>query len=275
VPASLISYWNFDEQGGPAGDLVGRNDGALQGVARTKGLVGRGAIEFGDRHGQMVNVGSGDGSFSCTNGITVEAMIVSHWDGMSNLDSEGLNYDEIFRKGSNQNLILLSLQYDGNENKLANPPGKQGHVLSFGLQIGGRYEELDMPLDGEEGRPSLAELTNGQPHHLAATYDVASGEKAIYVDGRKCYAHRYPAGSPLVTEGRRAAAIGNGADLPWEPFHGTIDEVAIYREALSAEEIARHWARVQAGQSYFETAGPTDDRSEEKTNLPKATRDAI
>lgn len=253
-PASLISYWNFDEQGGPAGDLVGRNDGALQGVTRTKGLVGRGAIAFEDRHGQMVNVGGGDGSFDFSQGITIEALFISRWDGVSNLDADGHNYDEIFRKDNGQQLILLSLQYDNNQNRFAFPPGKQGHVLSFGLHVDGRYEELDMPLDGEEGRPSLAELTDGRAHHVAATYDAATGEKAIYVDGRKRFGYLYPSGAPLRMGGRRAAAIGNAADLPWEPFHGTIDEVAIYRAALPAEEIAEHWSRAQRGQGYFEAA---------------------
>jgi hypothetical protein len=265
LPASLISYWNFDEQGGPAGDLVGRNDGALQGVARTKGLIGRGAIEFSDRHGQMVNVGGGDGSFTCTDGITIEALFTSRWDGKTNLDADGHNYDEIFRKGNAGALVLLSLQYDGNKNRFANPPSVQGPVLSFGLCVNGKYEELDMPLDGEDGRPSLADITDGRPHHVAATYDAASGEKAIYVDGGKRYSHRYAAGSALATESRRAAAIGNAADLPWEPFHGTIDEVAVYRAALAEEEIARHWERVQRGECYFErvdapltsTFGPT------------------
>ena len=57
---------------------------------------------------------------------------------------------------------------------------------------------------------------------------------------------------------RRAAANGNAAELPWEPIHGTIDEVAIYRAALSAEEIAEHWSRAQRGQSYFESSEPVD-----------------
>ncbi len=253
-PNSLVSYWNFDEQGGPAGDAVGRNDGALQGVARTGGLIGRGAIEFGDRHGQMVNVGGGDGSFAFAEGVTIEALVVSRWDGASNLDADGLNYDEIFRKDDGEQLMLFSLQNDGNRNGFAEPSGKQGHVLSFGINVGGEYRELDMPLDGEEGRPSLIELTDGRAHHLVATYDAVSGEKAIYVDGRKRYFYRYPAGSPLLTGGRRAAAIGNAADLPWEPFHGTIDEVAIYRAALSEAEIAAHWSRVQSGRGYFEAA---------------------
>ncbi|MEX2185546.1 MAG: LamG domain-containing protein [Pirellulales bacterium] len=256
-PESLVSYWNFDEQGGPAGDMVGRNDGALQGVARTNGLVGRGAIEFGDRHGQMVNVGGGDGSFTFTRGVTIEALVVSRWDGVSNPDADGLNYDEIFRKDYGDKLILFALQNDGNKNGFAHPPGKQGHVLSFGIHVAGRYEELDMPLDGEDGRPSLAELTDGAAHHLVATYDAASGEKAIYVDGRRRFSYRYPAGSPLATGGPRAAAIGNAAALPWEPFHGTMDEVAVYNAALSADEIAAHWSRVRQGKAYFEKMAET------------------
>jgi ferric-dicitrate binding protein FerR (iron transport regulator) len=255
-PPDLVGYWNFDEQGGPAGDRAGRNDGALQGVKRIAGLVGRGALAFDDRHGQMVNVGAGEGTFTFTEGVTIEALIVSRWDGVSNLDFQGLNYDEIFRKDDGSRRMLLSFQYDGNDNKMANPVGEQGHVVSFGLNVGGKYEELDMPLDGKNGRPTLAKLTDGRPHHLVATYDVKSGEKTIYFDGRKCYRYEYPPGMPLYTDGPYAAAIGNSANLPWEAFHGTIDEFAVYRAALTAEEVARHWQRASNGECYFETAPP-------------------
>ena len=51
------------------------------------------------------------------------------------------------------------------------------------LTIGGVYSELDMPLDGQSGRPLLADLENGQPHHVAATYNSATGLKAIFIDG--------------------------------------------------------------------------------------------
>jgi hypothetical protein len=260
LPPSLVSYWNFDEQGGPAGDLVGRNDGALQGVARTRGLVGRGAIAFDDRPGQVVNVGSGDGALDFTDGMTIEALVVTRWDGLSNLDSTGLNYDEIFRKDDGQRRMLLALQRDDNRNGFADPPptpntaGKQGPVLSFGLNLGGEYRELDMPLDGKAGRPRLDQIADANPHHIAATYDVASGRKRIYIDGRLCMEHAYQAGTALSTGGPRPAAIGNAAGLPWEAFWGVIDEVAIYRAALPADEIARHWRRAQAGKCYFDAA---------------------
>jgi hypothetical protein len=249
-PPSLVSYWNFDEQGGPAGDLVGRNDGALQGVTRTGGLVGRGAVRFDDRPGQAVHVGSGDGSFVCREGITVEALFVSQF--ARARDVRTPSFDEIFRKEDGSRRIVLSFQHDGPQNAhYAQPPVPPGPVLSFGLNIGGEYGELDMPLDGQQGRPTLEELTDGHVHHVAATYDVRTGEKAIYLDGVKRYAYQYPPGTPLRTGGDRPAAIGNFADHPWEPFCGVLDEVAVYNAALSPQDIAEHHRRAQQGCHYF------------------------
>ena len=259
-PPSLVSYWNFDEQGGPAGDLVGRNDGALQGVTRAAGLVGRGAVRFDDRPGQMVHVGSGDGSFACRQGITIEALFVSRF-----VPGDGLTtrvYDEIFRKDDGRRRILLSFQNDGDSNaEFSQPAVPPGPVLSFGLNIAGEYRELDMPLDGQEGRPTFAELTDGAMHHVVATYDAASGEKTIYLDGVKRYSHRYPPGSALDTQGDRPAVIGNLADHPWEAFHGVLDEVAIYNAALAPDEIAEHHRRVQQGRSYFAPSATSEEKS--------------
>src|SRR5690606_28780814 len=56
------------------------------------------------------------------------------------------------------------------------------------------------------------------------------------------------------------ATIGNNS-APDDnvPFSGVIDEVAFYDRALSAAEIAAHYANVQAGDSYF--TGLTDGTS--------------
>jgi hypothetical protein len=107
-----------------------------------------------------------------------------------------------------------------------------------------------MPLDGKEGRPTHAQLCDGRLHHVVATYDSFSGEKTIYIDGQRAFSTKFPSGTLIVSGGTAPVMIGN---LPAgiEPFRGLIDEVAFYDFALSAAEVAEHFARVQSGKNYF------------------------
>ena len=87
-------------------------------------------------------------SFSFTNGLTLAAWIRPQWVGTSN------TYDAIFSKDDGANRITFAFQYDSSNSVglVSVPPGP---VLAFGLNIDGAYSELDMPLDGASGRPTL------------------------------------------------------------------------------------------------------------------------
>src|SRR5512138_2817144 len=106
-----------------------------------------------------------------------------------------------------------------------------------------------MPLDGASGRPSLSNLENGQPHHVVATYDSATGLKAIYVDGTLRFSTTL-AGS-LNTANLATAVLGNSETNGSAAFVGTLDEMAYWGRALSAGEVASHASAVQAGRNYF------------------------
>ena len=237
--AQLISSWSFDEAAsgtGTALDAVGGNHGTFAGAAtRTAGLIGMGAALFNHTPGG-VNVGNGGGDFSFSAGMTVEALI------QPAVALGGQRYEEVFRKEDGDNRILLSFQ-------------EWGGILSFGINDGTGYKELDMPLDGASGRPVLADLTNGAPHHIAATYDSTSGHKAIYVDGTERFSTTVGAGVSMISGGATAAFIGSSAGGA-EPFVGVIDEVGVHDEALSAATVAAHYALVQGGQSYLPAPPP-------------------
>lgn len=130
------------------------------------------------------------------------------------------------------------------------PPVAIGPALSLGLDIGGAYNELDMPLDGQDGRPTLAYLENGNPHLVVATYDSASGAKDIYIDGSLAYSYGETPGSLLLSGGNAAAYIGN-LNNGNEPFSGKIDEVAFWNNALTASQVSAQWTNVQNGRNYF------------------------
>ncbi len=230
---NLVSYWSFDEASTGttvAQDIVGGNNGIFRGTAtRTNGIYGKGGLFFRNSTSDGLNVGTGiSNSFSFTNGITIAAWVVPQWSGASN------TYDAIFFKDDGANRISFGFQYDSS-NSLAMISLPPGPVLSFGLNIGGLFGEFDMPLDGAAGRPSLATLTNGRPHHLAATFDAVSGSLGIWVDGMRAWGTTRM--GPIKSGGTAPAFIGNRGTAGGQPFTGVIDEVAIWSAALTPSQI--------------------------------------
>jgi hypothetical protein len=253
-----LNYIDFNEASGPvagrtldfAYDRVGTADGRFEGGAgRTAGLAGPGAASFDNAGGTQVNLGNA--GFVVTSGVTIEAMITPNWTG------NAFDYDEIFRKEDGGNRLLFSFQNDPN-NGGANPSVGPGPVLSFGLNAGG-YGELDLPLDGLDGRPTISDL-NGGTHHVLATYDAATGEKAIWIDGEKLWNVLLTPGTNIVSGGGANAYIGavNGG----ENFNGIIDEFAFYDRALTPAEIAEHFANsLNPGLNYFGQVVPEPSRA--------------
>jgi hypothetical protein len=238
--ASLVDAWNFNEASSgttPALNSVpGGASGVFQaGATRTAGLYGSvGAALFAPSGPQAVDVGN---SFSASTGITVGAAILPTWNPSTS------TYAEIFRKEDSSDRILFSFQNDTNGSG-AQPMVGAGPVLSFGLNIGGTYNELDMLLNGTNGGVTLnttapaggVELEDGKPHYVVATYDSSTGVKAIYVDG--IVRDSVTVSGTITSGGTADATIGNVGPGGGEPFTGKIDDVRLYNNGLSAAEIA-------------------------------------
>ncbi len=253
-------YWSFDNnndrdmlQSGTLPLLLGDY------VDRVPGLIGSGALGFTRRSGAYATlVGGtepqvGGGLFSMSGGMSLEAVITSNWDGADD------NHDVIFRKEDGPNRILLSFQDNKRTvNDFAMPKVPPGPVLSYGIflrELG--YSELDMPLDGKEGRPTVAQIADGKPHFVTAAYDSFSGIKMIAIDGQVRFSHQFPIGHCIQSGGPKPALIGGWRKR--ETFSGVIDELAIYDYALSDEELASHFELARQGKHWV--SEPLDDQT--------------
>nr|WP_224745799.1 LamG domain-containing protein [Neiella litorisoli] len=150
--------------------------------------------------------------------------------------------------------MLLSFQ-NSKDTAQIKPEGITGEAIGFGMYLVGQgYHTLRMPLDGKDGRPTLADLKDGQAHHIVATYDVRTGLKAIYINGEIGAWYRYPAGSKMLSGGSGMANIGNSPNTPnsdRESYSGVIDEVAFYDFALPAHMVRQHYQSTQQQANYF------------------------
>jgi hypothetical protein len=220
----------------------------INGVANTSGTISRNVPAAGTTGANRVYIGKDDRDTTDGNNTIDEVALYNRPLSATDVAAHYLA-GTATDFGQNQgNAIQLAFQNDGN-NALANPPVAPGPVLSFGLTVNGVYSELDMPLDGQAGRPTLGALQDGQPHHVTATYNPVTGLKAIYVDGTLRFSTTL-SGALSANNGANAV-IGNAEVNGATPFIGRLDEVAFWGRALSPTEVSSHANAIQAGRDYF------------------------
>ena len=267
-------YWSFDDTSDTVLDSSGEAHGTVgAGIDKVEGLIGSGAYKFSDKESESIRLGTGGGvapgtgTFAVVDGLTIEALVKTDWDG------KFMNSDEIFRKdlsskgkGDGELRMLFCFQNDWGK-KHVFPKDYKLPTLSFGLYLVGQdYHELKLPLDGKGGRPTLEMLKDGKAHHLVATYDVRTGKKAIYIDGKLLMFHKYPPGTKVLSGGPGLAVIGNIPSIRNEAFNGIIDEVAFYDYSLPSYMVQHHFENTQKGLNYFGLT-PNAKKLPEKLNL--------
>ena len=82
-------------------------------------------------------------------------------------------------------------------------------------------------------------LSDGTYHHVAATYDDTTGMRSIYVDGALLNndtpaTHHARTGDFRIGRTCRETVCGGG-----EYFQGTLDDVAVFNQALTADQIMK------------------------------------
>jgi hypothetical protein len=103
---------------------------------------------------------------------------------------------------------------------------ESGTILSLGLNIGG-YEECDAVIDP-------AQVLDGAWHHCAATFDGRF--MRVFLDAKEI--GRLERSGTIATNGSVSAFVGSSSGSG-EHFQGALDDLRIYTDALSAEEVAQ------------------------------------
>ena len=212
-PPSLVARWSAD---GNARDGIGAHDGRLEGqVDFAPGIVGE-AFQFRGNGDDLVIVPpatelSPEGSFTITAWVhptaDAEMLIVGLWS-----NSDGRAYRVQIFPGMRLSLYIAD---DARQNNIAFHDFRTG--------------------------PNAVPL--GAWSMVAAVWDAEAYERRLYVNGDLVGRRR----DPGVSVTRSLAELGIGAlltepGLTWVPFHGRIDEVSLFEEALSEDEIGRRYS---------------------------------
>ena len=203
VDRPLLAHWTFDEDG-PSADIrdTSGNEGlgvkADRAISRTRGVHGK-ALDLSGKHRMPVTIGPHVKGLS--------KITFSAWTRPTDLSS----YREIFRQECPERLLF---SYQNN-----------GSILSLGLNVGG-YVECD-------GRINPAQVLDGWWHHCAATFDGQM--MRVYLDGKEIASLQRP--GQLVTRIDVPAFIGSSSGRG-EHFQGSLDDLRIYKDALTPKQIA-------------------------------------
>jgi len=200
---SLVAHWTFNERGAVAvlGDSSGHPGMDAQAgrlVPKRRGVHG-GAIELRGPHALRVD------------GIKQPAELAKITFSAWTMPADLSGFREIFRQEC-ANRLLFSFQ-------------ENGTILSLGLNVGG-YMECDAPI-------GPAQVLDGAWHHGAATFDGRF--MRVYLDGKEVGSLERP--GKIALEPGAPAFIGSSSGTG-EHFQGGLDDLRIYADALSAEEIA-------------------------------------
>ena len=207
VPAELVAHWAFDEGQGRAARDSSDNDyhGLLVGARWTEGKLGGGLAFSGDA--DFVRVGDVPGTFD-TLSIALWVKADSHKNAWNPL----LFCDD----WSNEDLHLSLL-----------PAGNVNVAINNGA-AGGYH------------RASAASVGDGQWHHVAVVCDQRSGGSVrFYIDGKADRKHvRYDVDMPVRLTGVRLGGYNVWEKKPGANFHGSLDDLRIYRGLLTDAQVA-------------------------------------
>jgi len=219
--ADLIAYWPFDDgEGFVAEDIVGDFDGTITaGTWVTPGKVGSSA--FQGAGGDEINCGTE--AYSTTEDLTLA------WWMIDNQTSYGTIMDKsVTGSGFGYDILVR--------------PDAEDSPLRF--RIGGWQSYGGW---GAECRLPAGAYDDGEWVHIVCTYDRATDTASIYVNGELPANGDFNPKTGIAGVGGYCEGVNN-VDAPlflrggWETFDGILDDVAIWDQALTADEVKTVYA---------------------------------
>jgi hypothetical protein len=208
VPAELLAHWTFDEEEGQTAQDASGNDhhGTIVGAERAP-CKRAGALRFSGS-ADFVRVGDVGGTLQ-TLSIALWVRAESHKNRWNPL---------LFCDDWSEGDLHLSLLSDGTVNVAINGGSASGYHRASDRSVG-----------------------DGRWHHVALVCDQRlGGHIQFYVDGQPDHKYRLHGIEMPV----RLTAVRLGGYNQWEKnaganFHGSLDDMRIYRGMLTAEQVAK------------------------------------
>jgi hypothetical protein len=226
APSGLVGWWPGE---GNANDIVGMNNGLLENVTFTSGVVGQAFacdpnnFPYGTYTGIQI---PDQQAYVLTNSLSIEGWIRPRGDGYC-----------IFWRGDNR-------------------PGLDPYVLSMQGN-----NNLRFYIEDESGNFAFVgtNINYNQWYHVAATWDGESGIMKLYINGQlasQTVTAVRPFGD-LIPEDSPGVGIGNLNDGQNNfPFTGDIDEISLYNRALTAAEVQAIYNAGSAGKCAVACVSP-------------------
>ena len=203
------AHWPLDDASGTtAVDIVGAHDGTLTGgPVWTLGQID-GGLEF-DGFDDYIDVGSFD--------VAGSGLTLSGWFNADDLVSEG----RIISKAK-------TVTDDGTWWQLSIRDKDAAQWLRARIKASSTTTAFE---------DSTVPLQTGQWYFAAATYDNASGEMKLYLNGALLGTKAHAVGGALDVDPDVPVFIGANSSAE-RHFDGTLDDIRVYNRALSAAEVS-------------------------------------
>ena len=223
--ADLVGLYRFEDASNPGKDssTAGNNLTAFGGAS----------IDPNGKYGQGLALNGADGVLAIS-------------DGMGGIDDDSLP------TGFPINHTSYTLAAWVNTTVLVNDMwNQQLGIVGWGAYgSGSRVNALRLKSDGNPAGTGIRHywwgndldvnginLSDGTYHHIVGTYDDSSGIRAIYIDGvlaNNDTPAKHHARTGDFRIGRTCSTCGGG-----EYFQGTLDDVAVFNQALTADQILK------------------------------------
>lgn len=205
-----IAWWKFDEaSGSTASATVGGIDGSLSGSAAFVGGISGNALDLSAAGGSYA-------SFGDNFGLTATSYSISFW-----VNSTSTATDQIILGKHRATFV-------------------SGYFVGMGAN--GPYGAADKAWAYQSSFPgnqpiSTTSINDGTWHHVAVTYNIGTGSHTMYVDGAPGESSTIAAGMVAAAADFMVGGIFNSSGTAISTFTGKVDDLQIYGEVLSDDDV--------------------------------------